>query len=133
MKSRIDYIRLSEHKKKKIDSEKKKYKYVYMLYAFLSYIIILFIGTEISVGLGIGINVYLYVLKIIIDRFKKLQFNYLPLPEDNYIEIPYKTKLQAIDAKITCHPESNPVRIMKNDSNRLYVFSNTSGSKITII
>ena len=68
------------------------------------------------------------IIKFIKNKISKEKFLFLPSPEKNYIEIPYKSKMKAIDAKVTCHPECNPTRIMQNDSNRLYVFSNSSDS-----
>ena len=49
------------------------------------------------------------------------------------IEIVYKNKLQAINSKVTCHPECNPVRIVQTESNRLYTLYNTSDSILTTL
>ena len=84
----------------------------------------IFIPNKYACYSGLVLCILIYLSKFLYDKKRNEQFLFLPEPESNYIEIPYKTKLQAIDAKITCHPESNPVRIMQDESNRLYEFSN---------
>ena len=135
MKAIIEYSNLKEVEKKKIDvSVTARVSHQYIQFCFIVYLIIFIcIPNFVAVPLGISFSAFIYFIKYIIDKKQKEQFSFLPEPDKNYIDIPYKSKLQAIDFKITCHPESNPVRIMQNESNRLYVFSNTSDSLINKI
>ena len=135
MKAIIEYSNLKEVEKKKIDvSVTTRVSHQYIQFCFIVYLIIFIcIPNFVAVPLGISFSAFIYFIKYIIDKKQKEQFSFLPEPDKNYIDIPYKSKLQAIDFKITCHPESNPVRIMQNESNRLYVFSNTSDSLINKI
>ena len=93
-------------------------------------LILIFAPYPFSIGLGSFIVFWVLLFKCIKDSFNKSKFNFLPEPDKNYIEMPYKNKLEAIDAKVTCHPESNPVKIMMNSSNRVYSLSNNSNSFI---
>ena len=134
MKAIIEYSNLKEVEKKKIDVSVTKVSHQYIQFCFIVYLIIFIcIPNFVGVPLGISFSAFIYFIKYIIDKKQKEQFSFLPEPDKNYIDIPYKSKLQAIDFKITCHPECNPVRIMQNESNRLYVFSNTSDSLINKI
>ena len=134
MKAIIEYSNLKEVEKKKIDVSVTKVPHHYIQFCFIVYLIIFIcIPNFVGVPLGISLSAFIYFIKYIIDKKQKEQFSFLPEPDKNYIDIPYKSKLQAIDFKITCHPESNPVRIMQNESNRLYVFSNSSDSLINKI
>ena len=134
MKSRMDYskIQLFETKPikevKKIDYSSFKYKFMMLILA----ITILSIKYEIIVPAGVGLSLFIFLTKFLVDKIRNKQFNFLPEPDKNYIEMPYKIKLEAINAKVTCHPESNPIRIMRNESNRLYTFANSSGSFISL-
>ena len=94
------------------------------------FLILLFAPYYFSFAFGGFIVFYVLLYKCIRDCVRKEKFNFLPEPDKNYIEMPYKNKLEAIDAKVTCHPESNPVKIVMNDSNRLYTLSNASNSFI---
>ena len=130
MKSIMDYSKLQLKETKKIKVV-KTYTYSTKYFMLQILILILFLSILSSYFAWYGallLCTCLFISKLIRDCCKKQRFNFLPEPDKNYIEMPYKNKFQAIEAKVTCHPESNPVRIMQNESNRLYVLSNTSGS-----
>ena len=129
MKAIIDYTKLKEFEKKKIEIESQPPpKGLPLLIIPTILVIFYFTGAEANCIIGGIITIWGAITKFIINKVSKEQFLFLPTPEKNYIEIPYKSKMKAIDAKVTCHPECNPTRIMQNDSNRLYVFSNSSDS-----
>ena len=134
MKAIIEYSKIKEVEIKKIEIKKTPTIYIYLRSLFIIMIIIILrLDCEIAVPIGISFALLVYLCKFIRDKKRKEQFSFLPDPDKNYVDIPYKTKLQAIDFKVTCHPETNPVRIMQDESNRKYIFSNTSDSIFNII
>ena len=133
MKAIIEYSAIKEVEKKKFEFvEPRTTSLSLQISAFIFLIIFCFIPNVGAVPFGISLSILIFFIKYVIDKQRKLQFSFLPQPDYNYVDIIYKTKVQAIDAKITCHPECNPVRIMQNESNRLYVLSNSSNSLFTI-
>ena len=129
MKAIIEYSKIKEVEIKKIEIKKIPTVYIYLRCFFIIMIIsLLYVDCEYGVPIGISFVVLVYLFKFLKDKKRKEQFTFLPDPDKNYVDMPYKTKLQAIDFKVTCHPEANPVRIMQDESNRRYVFSNTSDS-----
>ena len=129
MKAIIEYSKIKEVEIKKIEIKKTPTVYIYLRFFFIIMIItLLAIDCEYGVPIGIYFVLSVYLCKFIKDKKRKEQFTFLPDPDKNYVDMPYKTKLQAIDFKVTCHPEANPVRIMQDESYRKYVFSNTSNS-----
>ena len=124
----IDYSKLKEVKLVEIEQRSNK---KYRLSSFIVFItIILFQLLPGSYGLyaGFYLALILFFVKYLRNSLNKEKFLFLSQIDDNYIEIVYKNKLQSINAKVTCHPECNPVRIVQTESNRLYTLSNTSGS-----
>ena len=129
MKAIIEYAKIKEVETKKIETKKTPTSYIYLRSFFIIMIIILLdLRCEYAVPYGIYFVLLVCAIKFCKDKKRKEQFTFLPEPDKNYVDMPYKTKLQAIDFKVTCHPEANPVRIMQDESNRRYVFSNTSDS-----
>ena len=132
MKARIEYSKAKQVDIIKIPTEQT---YPQCLTRFLLIIFLisyLIIQNEYACYSGLALIFIIYLSKLVYDKKRNEQFLFLPEPDSNYIEIPYKTKLQAIDAKITCYLESNPVKIMQDESNRLYLLSNSSGSLFTL-
>ena len=124
----IDYSKLKEVKLVEIEQRSNK---KYRLSSFIVFItIILFQLLPGSYGLyaGFYLALILFFVKYLRNSLNKEKYLFLSQIDDNYIEIVYKNKLQSINAKVTCHPECNPVRIVQTESNRLYTLSNTSGS-----
>ena len=123
MKAIIDYTKLKEFERKKLEIESPPPpKGIPLLIILVTLITFYFAGAEANCIIGGVISIWGAITKFIINKVSKEQFLFLPSPEKNYIEIPYKSKMKAIYAKVTCHPECNPIRIMPNDSNRLYLF-----------
>ena len=123
----IDYSKLKETKIVEIEQRpSKKYRLSSLIFIFT----ITFIQTLGSFGLYTGFfsSLFLFFIKYLRNSLNNEKFIFLSQIDDNYIEIVYKNKLQSINAKVTCHPECNPVRIVQTESNRLYTLSNTSGS-----
>ena len=135
MKAIIEYSRIKEVEIKKIDvTPKKRISPIYIQTLFIVMIITIFcLPSDIGEYLGISYSMIVYFIKFIIDKKRKEQFDYLPDPDINYVDIPYKNKLQAIDFKVTIHPETNPVRIMQDESYRKYILSNYSDSLLNEI
>ena len=129
MKARIEYSKTKQVDIIKIPPNQETCPPCLTRFLLILFLIsYLFIPNKYACYSGLVLCILIYLSKFLYDKKRNEQFLFLPEPESNYIEIPYKTKLQAIDAKITCHPESNPVRIMQDESNRLYEFSNYSDS-----
>ena len=128
----IDYSKLKEVKLVEIEQRSNK---KYRLSSFIVFItIILFQLLPGSYGLyaGFYLALILFFVKYLRNSLNKEKYLFLSQIDDNYIEIVYKNKLQSINAKVTCHPECNPVRIVQTESNRLYTLSNTSGSLLNL-
>ena len=136
MKAIIEYSAIKEVEKKKIELQAEKKPSLFAQLALFFVCLIFLFWPNDAAGFGVGFGIFIsftvFLIKYILDKRNKLQFSFLPVSDNNYVDIPYKTKLQAIDSKVTCHPECNPTRIMQNESNRLYVLSNSSGSLFTI-
>ena len=133
MKSVMDYSQLQvveTHKVQTVTTVKTPTYYKSQFTVMILLLILIFGPYSISILIGSIIVFYVFFYKCIKNRCSTSKFNFLPEPDKNYIEMPYKTKLEAIDAKVTCHPESNPVKIMMNSSNRVYSLSNNSNSFI---
>ena len=127
----IDYSKLKETKIVEIEQRpSKKYRLSSLIFIFT----ITFIQTLGSFGLYTGFfsSLFLFFIKYLRNSLNNEKFIFLSQIDDNYIEIVYKNKLQSINAKVTCHPECNPVRIVQTESNRLYTLSNTSGSLLNL-
>ena len=127
----IDYSKLKETKIVEIEQRpSKKYRLSSLIFIFT----ITFIQTLGSFGLYTGFfsSLFLFFIKYLRNSLNNEKFIFLSQIDDNYIEIVYKNKLQSINAKVTCHPECNPVRIVQTESNRLYTLSNTSGSFLNL-
>ena len=126
----IDYSKLKETKIVEIEQRpSKKYRLSSLIFIFT----ITFIQTLGSFGLYTGFfsSLFLFFIKYLRNSLNNEKFIFLSQIDDNYIEIVYKNKLQAINSKVTCHPECNPVRIVQTESNRLYTLYNTSDSILT--
>ena len=133
MKERIDYSKLRVVDTLKIQTvviTKNRSYFKSQLFLMILFLILLFNRYEFSIPLGSNIVFFVLLYKCIRYCVKREKFNFLPEPDKNYIEIPYKNKLRAIDAKVTCHPEANPVKIVQDESYRSYRLSNSSNSLI---
>ena len=124
----IDYSKLKEVKLVELEQRTNKKRRLLSLFVFITIVSIQFIDGSIGFDIGFFFSVFLFFFKVIRNNLNKEKFLFLSQIDDNYIEIVYKNKLQSINAKVTCHPECNPVRIVQTESNRLYTLSNTSGS-----
>ena len=128
----IDYSKLKEVKLVEIEPKSQKKYRLLSLFVLINIVLLQFIEGQTGLYVGISISLLLFLIKYLRNNFKKEKFIFLSQIDDNYIEIVYKNKLQSINAKVTCHPECNPVRIVQNESNRLYTLSNTSGSILVL-
>ncbi len=129
--SKIDYAKLRYYKTENDKKEEQGEQYL-LLYQILILLLIfdmlIRFDSIINAYVGAFISVLAFIIKFIISKIKKEKNYFLPVTEKNYIEIPYKIKSQAIDAKVTCHNECNPIKYLKDESNRIYVVYNSSGS-----
>ena len=127
----IDYSKLKELRVVEIEKRPNKKYRLLSLFLFIVLTSTQLIDGSLGVWVGIfsSLSIFCYkVLRSIVTKEKYLFFSQI---DDNYIEIVYKNKLQAINSKVTCHPECNPVRIVQTESNRLYTLYNTSDSILT--
>ena len=125
----VDYtkLKLYETKNVKKEEEQKFYLPLQILIILLTIISLCF-GSTFTANVGTFISIIIFMVKFIKSKLKKEKFYFLPDPEDNYVEIQYKTKTQAIESKITCHPECSVVKFVRDESNRKYYIYNTSNS-----
>jgi hypothetical protein len=129
----IDYAKLQAYQKeidkKEEENEKNNYTLLYQIIIVLTVLTMLIkLEPIINVYIGTLVSMITFMIKFIISKKKKEKNYFLPEPEKNYVEIPYKIKSQAIDAKVTCHSECNPIKYMRDESNRIYIIYNSSDS-----
>ena len=125
----IDYtkLKLYETKSDKKEEEQKIYLPLQILIILLTIILLCF-GSTITANVGTFISIVAFLVKFIKGKLKKEKLYFLPEPEDNYVEIQYKIKTQAIESKVTCHPECSIIKYVRDESNRKYYIYNTSNS-----
>ena len=127
----VDYSKLVFQETKK---EEDRMGMIICCFQFL----IILLTLMFLIVLPINIMVYMsfcfiliaFLVKLIVSKTKNIQFYFLPELEKNYVEIPYKIKSDAIDAKVTYHKECNPTKIMRDENNRTYLVYNTSSLQL---
>jgi MFS superfamily sulfate permease-like transporter len=129
-----EYSKLKEVKLVEIEQKsRKKHRLISLIVILVLTILVNYIPESAGIYFGIFISLFLFITKVIIAKLNKEKFLFENRIDDNYIEIVYKNKLQAINSKVTCHPECNPVKIMQAESNRLYRLSNISDLLLSIV
>ena len=128
----IDYSKLKEVKLVEIEQRSNKKYRLSSLIVFITIILFQLLPGSYGLYAGFYLSLILFFVKYLRNSLNKEKYLFLSQIDDNYIEIVYKNKLQSINAKVTCHPECNPVRIVQTESNRLYTLSNTSGSLLNL-
>ena len=129
----LDFSKLKELKLLEVETTTKQKLRFTSFFIFITCSITMGVLGQYGHFFGIGICLLLFATKVTANLFSKEQFLFLSNKDSNYVEIVYKNKLQSVNAKVTYHPESNPVRIMQSESNRLYTLTNTSGSILKVI
>ena len=129
-----EYSKLKEVKLVEIEEKsRKKHRLKSLIAISVLTFLVNYIPDSSGIYFGIFISLFLFIIKVVLTKLNKEKFLFENRIDDNYIEIVYKNKLQAINSKVTCHPECNPVKIMQAESNRLYRLSNTSDSLVSFI
>ena len=128
---RIDYSKLKELRVVEIEKRPNKKYRLLSLFLFIVLTSTQLIDGSLGVWVGIFSSLFIFCYKVLRSIVTKEKYLFFSQIDDNYIEIVYKNKLQAINSKVTCHPECNPVRIVQTESNRLYTLYNTSDSILT--
>ena len=127
----IDYSKLKELRVVEIEKRPNKKYRLLSLFLFIVLTSTQLIDGSLGVWVGIFSSLFICCYKVLRSIVTKEKYLFFSQIDDNYIEIVYKNKLQAINSKVTCHPECNPVRIVQTESNRLYTLYNTSDSILT--
>ena len=129
----VDYSKLKEVRLVEIELKENKKLRLVSLIVLITLVSSQFYPGPGAIAFGIFISLVIYLSKYIANKISKQQFIFISQLDNNYVEIVYKNKLQAINSKVTCHPECNPVRIVQHESNRLYTLSNISDSMLKSI
>ncbi len=114
--------------------EKKTKSYTKVIYLFpLIFIFIFLFDYKIAISVSLGLNPLILSIKILIDRFNNVQFLFLPPFTLNKNYSSQEKKQEAINYKVTNFDETNPIRIMEDNSGKRYSFYNTSNPYLNFI
>lgn len=121
----VDIIKLEEKKT-------KTYRKVIYLFPLILIFIFLF-DYKIAISFSLALNPSIFLIKLLIDKFNNIQFLFLPPFTLNKINTSQEKKQEAINYKVTNFDETNPIRIMEDNSGKRYSFYNTTNPYLKYI